>query len=190
MRRHILAAAWLVTAAWAVPAAANPIAFVSGPSPVAIVSGILTVSGPEVSGGQFLVDTGGSMFTGNWPGFTERSPTAPGSTPDWLTLRSPAAPGSAPGRNQPPPSTPAQFVGQLFNPVPTILNGQGVFIATVVFTGIPFSQVPVGGGAFVPPGLSGDLNGANVPEPGTMLLLSSGLAGLAVARRRRKKARG
>ncbi len=190
MRRSILAVALPLMAALAAPAAANPIAFVSGPSPVAIVSGILTVTGPEVNADDFGLDaTGGSMFTGNWSGFTQRTANGqPAGT--WPGFG--AAGASAPGRggSNTQPSFP--FVGQLPGYQPTTMLPPGLLVAVVIFTGLPAGQIPVIDGLFLPPGVvqGNDLNGANVPEPGTIVLLSSGLAGLAVARRRRKAARG
>lgn len=196
MRRHTLAAALLLTAAFAAPAAANPIAFVSGPSPVAIVSGILTVNGPEVAGQFVLETTNGAMFTGNWPGFTERSVAGAVGTGFFAPAATPA-PGrgsstSAPARPA-APAAPAQLVGQLFGFQPTPENAQAVFVTAVIIALVPnlgpVIQGPIG--VLAPSdqvnGLDG-FNGANVPEPGTIILLSSGLAGLAVARRRRKKA--
>lgn len=191
MRRYILAAALLLAATFAAPAAANPIAFVSGPSPVAIVSGILTVSGPEVAGQFVLEATNGDVFAGNWPGFSQRTPVA--ATPG----AGPAVTGwSAPTRPTPPrggssaPAAPAQLIGQLFGVPPTAENAQAVFVTAIIFTGIPTSAWP----SILPPpfsapggGSTGELTGANVPEPGTIVLLSSGLAGLVVARRRKKK---
>ena len=193
MRRHILAAALLLAATFAAPAAANPIAFVSGPSPVAIVSGILTVSGPEVAGQFVLEATNGAVFAGNWPGFSQRTPVAatPASGAAVTGWPAPGRPTSTGGSSAPAPSAPATpTLGQLFGVPPTAENAQAVFLTAIIFTGIPTTAWP----STLPPpfsgpggGSTGDLTGANVPEPGTIVLLSSGLAGLVVARRRKKK---
>ncbi len=196
MRRHILAAALLLAATFAAPAAANPIAFVSGPSPVAIVSGILTVSGPEVAGQFVLEATNGAVFAGNWPGFSQRTPVA--ATPasgavvtGWSAPGRPAPPGggaSAPGPAA--PAAPTQLIGQLFGFPPTAENAQAVFVTALIIALVPNPGPVVAGpiGVLAPSDQVNGLTGANVPEPGTIVLLSSGLAGLVVARRRKKKA--
>src|SRR5262249_41798942 len=47
-------------------------------------------------------------------------------------------------------------------------------------------STPPGGGGSTPPGGGGGGSGSPVPEPGTMLLVGTGLAGAALLRRRRQ----
>ncbi len=192
MRRSIFVAALLLTATFAAPAAANPIAFVSGPSPVAIVSGILTVNGPEVNAGQFVLEaTNGSFFSGNWPSFGHSTASSGLPSGRFTGTFSPApvsSPGQGPASAPAAPSIPApplQFIGEFFG-LPTLENAQVVFITAVIFSVVP-ALVPANGLGAIPAGATDGLNGANVPEPGTILLISSGLVGIAVARRRRRK---
>jgi hypothetical protein len=193
MRRLITASAFLLLAAIAAaPASAGPIVFVSGPSPVAIVSGTLTMNGPEVSRGLFLLDAAGGVPT--WPGGLTQGGFLCASCPAGLTSPAALFSASLPTMGSSPVRLPARTAAP--PPLPSVtlpfivlgfdLSGQEaqlLFAFTLLGSGTATFQIFSNNVHWTQFNNGG---GDPVPEPATVLLFSSGLAGVLVARRRRK----
>lgn len=148
--------------------ACAPGTVVSGSTIMGMGGNIAFVSSAVINGVTYApIITGGTLT------FTAGDVVIPAASLDMLTLSTPFTMTGSGAVTAPPNSTPifsAEFIGQGTAFLNFVRSGDGYFIRSITYQ---FGESP-----------------AAVPEPATVLLLGTGLAGVAARLRRRARGRG